>query len=253
MCLTFTFFLMQGWVDQAGVLSLTSKDTVHEKLHNSEQIPPRYSADDIESGAALIPGQQEAQRRNITLPAETDTANTVRCFIRDTLTTAYDSDINEAERIASKWTLGTGRELRSDSPHLFRAIFGDEAGWVLYKDVQVQKHLEKEAKTPRKKQSTKGQPLMGLSSFENSHADCACWKALIAAATCASIIPGLVFPTIHSSKTWEPLVIMIWVVGILLVLLSNAVAISPQPDSAIAADYADASLKMMYQATVTRQ
>ena len=130
---------------------------MYEKPRDSEQTLPRYSVDGLESGAPLISGQENPERPQLVLPGENDTADAVRAFLRDILTTCNYTDLKEAEQITANWRLGKGKELRADSPQFFRSIFGHEAGWILYKEVQVQKHMEKEAKKPSMAQSTRGQ------------------------------------------------------------------------------------------------
>jgi len=44
---------------------------------------------------------------------------------------------DHVRRIASKWNLGTGRELLSYTPSLYAEIFGLEDAWMVYKDAKV--------------------------------------------------------------------------------------------------------------------
>ena len=48
-----------------------------------------------------------------------------------------------ARRVAARWTVGTGRELRSYPVAMFIKMFGhDEDGWMIYKAVKTQVYRE---------------------------------------------------------------------------------------------------------------
>lgn len=50
---------------------------------------------------------------------------------------------DEARRVAALWTRGTGQELRSYPPAMYFEIFGKEDGWIVYKEVHLAIHREK--------------------------------------------------------------------------------------------------------------
>ena len=56
---------------------------------------------------------------------------------------------DKAERIAAKWTVGTGRELRTYTVSMYQHIFGhDEEGWAVYIAAKSQIGWEDLAKLP---------------------------------------------------------------------------------------------------------
>jgi hypothetical protein len=69
------------------------------------------------------------------LPSESATSVEVRAFLTDVLCTQYGVEPEASRNIASLWTVGSGRELRTYPVHMFFSVFGDQAGWVLYKEV----------------------------------------------------------------------------------------------------------------------
>lgn len=208
----------------------SSGSTMYEKPRDSEQTLPRYSVDGLESGAPLISGEQETQRPQLTLPEENDTSDAVRTFLRDVLTTCKYADEKEAEQIAAKWKMGKGKELRAESPHLFRSILGDEAGWILYKEVQVQKHLEQEAKKPSMAQST---------------------KVAIAALVDIAIFLALLYPTFTFSSALVGLVFILWFFGIIIMLVPIAIVAGTKSDVKTAENNAEGALRTSYRSYCT--
>ncbi|KAH8642480.1 hypothetical protein IG631_05422 [Alternaria alternata] len=69
------------------------------------------------------------------LPSESATSVEVRAFLTDVLCTQYGVESEASRNIATLWTVGSGRELRTYPAHMFFSVFGDQAGWVLYKEV----------------------------------------------------------------------------------------------------------------------
>lgn len=69
------------------------------------------------------------------VPPETASAEEVQCFIEQLLLSQYKVDAERAHQLSQCWSIGTGRELRKYPARLFVKIFGDEAGWVLYKEI----------------------------------------------------------------------------------------------------------------------
>jgi hypothetical protein len=70
-------------------------------------------------------------------PESTATADQIRDFVVHLLTTKRGLALDHARRIASKWTIGNGKELRSWPPSMYLDIFGREDGWVVYKEVKI--------------------------------------------------------------------------------------------------------------------
>lgn len=75
--------------------------------------------------------------RKPVLPANTATPPQVRLFIEDLLISTRDLSSEHARRIADRWTLGTGHELRSYQVGMFRHVFGIEEGWIIFKEVKM--------------------------------------------------------------------------------------------------------------------
>lgn len=71
------------------------------------------------------------------LPETTATADQIRDFLVHLLTSKRGLALDHARRIASKWTIGNGKELRSYPPSMYLDIFGREDGWVVYKEVKT--------------------------------------------------------------------------------------------------------------------
>lgn len=85
----------------------------------------------------LLPQHDTSTHVAPALLEPTATPDEVRSFLSQILRNrGIASDY--AERIASRWTLGTGKELRSYPVAMFRQIFGpDEEGWMVYMAVRV--------------------------------------------------------------------------------------------------------------------
>ncbi|KEQ60271.1 uncharacterized protein M437DRAFT_54686 [Aureobasidium melanogenum CBS 110374] len=79
----------------------------------------------------------------LTVPAEKATPDEVREFLVKLLVQNRGLHQDHARRVASKWTLGTGRELISYPPLLYAEIFGLEDAWMVYKEAKVFIRTEK--------------------------------------------------------------------------------------------------------------
>jgi hypothetical protein len=69
------------------------------------------------------------------LPAPSAGPNKVRAYIARVLISKHDTSSDLADEIASLWRLGRGSELRDASVQVFKGIFGDFNGWLLYRIV----------------------------------------------------------------------------------------------------------------------
>ncbi|KAG9515440.1 hypothetical protein KCV07_g7435, partial [Aureobasidium melanogenum] len=85
----------------------------------------------------------------LTVPAEKATPDEVREFLVRLLIKNRGLHPDHARRVASKWTLGTGRELISYPPLLYAEIFGLEDAWMVYKEAKVFIRTEKQKGKPR--------------------------------------------------------------------------------------------------------
>ena len=56
--------------------------------------------------------------------------------------------IDHSRRVAVRWNVGSGRELRSYPVGMFRDIFGVEDGWLVYMGVRTIQYREEKAKEP---------------------------------------------------------------------------------------------------------
>jgi hypothetical protein len=71
------------------------------------------------------------------LPPSSATPTEIQHFLTHLLLTRHNLPQNQADQIASRWTLGSGRELYTYSPAVYINVFGPEEGWVIYKEVQI--------------------------------------------------------------------------------------------------------------------
>lgn len=89
----------------------------------------------------LLPTYEQFQSTDAataeTLPEKTATADQIRDFLVHLLTSKRGLALDHARRVASKWTIGNGKELRSYPPSMYLDIFGREDGWVVYKEVKI--------------------------------------------------------------------------------------------------------------------
>lgn len=79
---------------------------------------------------------------SLDLPLPTATSTEVADFLVRLLVTT-DIPIDRARDIASKWTSGSGKELREYKAELYLEVFGKEDGWALYLAVYQAIHKEK--------------------------------------------------------------------------------------------------------------
>lgn len=109
-----------------------------EQAESTSQTP-RTGSSETES---LLPTyEQQFQSTNaespVSPPGPTATSNEIRDFLTRLLILKRTLAPDHAHRIASKWTLGNGRELRSYPPAMYLDIFGREDGWVVYKETKL--------------------------------------------------------------------------------------------------------------------
>jgi len=89
----------------------------------------------------LLPTYEQFQSTDVatteTIPDTTATADQIRDFLVYLLTSKRGLALDHARRIASKWTIGNGKELRSYPPSMYLDIFRREDGWIVYKEVKT--------------------------------------------------------------------------------------------------------------------
>jgi hypothetical protein len=93
---------------------------------------PLQSYDDVKEQAPLY-----APPPQPTLPGPEAHPADIREFLTNALSASRGLSVDDASAIASKWRLGTGRELRSYPPKMYLEIFGPEDGWCVYKEVKT--------------------------------------------------------------------------------------------------------------------
>ncbi|KAG9700173.1 hypothetical protein KCU95_g3937, partial [Aureobasidium melanogenum] len=115
-----------------------------------ESSSPRSSIDDTSNGEGLplysdvtvtSPGE-------LSVPGDKATPDQVREFLMQLLIKNRGLHQDHARRVASKWTLGTGRELISYPPRLYAEIFGLEDAWMVYKEAKLFIFTEKKKGKP---------------------------------------------------------------------------------------------------------
>ncbi|KAG9700475.1 hypothetical protein KCU95_g2028, partial [Aureobasidium melanogenum] len=85
----------------------------------------------------------------LTVPAEKATPDEVREFLVKLLVQNRGLHQDHARRVASKWTLGTGRELMSYPPRLYAEMFGLEDAWMVYKEAKLFIRTQKQKGKPK--------------------------------------------------------------------------------------------------------
>lgn len=87
-----------------------------------------------------LPLYEESQRDNaseLQPPDDKATPDEVRDFLVQVMQIRPGIGIDHARQIAGRWTLGTGRELKTYPVAMYREVFGPEDGWVVYKEVKT--------------------------------------------------------------------------------------------------------------------
>ncbi|KAI4844224.1 hypothetical protein E4T44_06313 [Aureobasidium sp. EXF-8845] len=118
---------------------------------------PRSSIDSTTNeGLPLYTSLEVSTPDTLTAPSERATPDEVREFLVALLIKNRGLNQDHARRVASKWTLGTGRELTSYPPLLYAEIFGLEDAWMVYKEAKLF------LKTEEKKKETFSSKLLGF-------------------------------------------------------------------------------------------
>lgn len=73
---------------------------------------------------------------NEKLPGQNAPVAEIRAFLSEILV-SHGADTDEARRLALRWAVGTGSDLRNSPSQVFCATFGDLAGFVLYSRIRV--------------------------------------------------------------------------------------------------------------------
>jgi hypothetical protein len=116
------------------------------RLSKSES-SPRSSVDSTaDEGLPLYTSLEVSTPETLTAPSEKATPDEVREFLVALLIKNRGLNQDHARRVASKWTLGTGRELTTYPPLLYAEIFGLEDAWMVYKEAKLFMKLEEKKK-----------------------------------------------------------------------------------------------------------
>lgn len=86
---------------------------------------------------------QYSDQHDNALPSPKATPAEVVDFLIHILVSTDSMSVDQARRVASKWTKGSGQELRSYPPAMFFELFGNEDGWIAYREVKMAIHKEK--------------------------------------------------------------------------------------------------------------
>jgi len=107
-------------------------------MSSSRPNSPSKGASDEEH---LLPTYEQFQatepQASDTLPEETATPDQIRHFLVQLLAAKRGISVDHAQRIASKWTISSGKELRSYPPLMYTEIFGREDGYIVYREVKT--------------------------------------------------------------------------------------------------------------------
>lgn len=93
---------------------------------NSTKATSGRSKPSLESGTSDIPN-----------PTPEASSEEVRAYLASLLISKRKVSDNDADRIVSPWRIGSGQEMRSYSPAMYLKVFGDEQGWILYREIQL--------------------------------------------------------------------------------------------------------------------
>jgi hypothetical protein len=120
---------------------------------DEEAILPLYATHNDESTLPLYnsqAGSSSSARERPSLPDKKATPQEIRDFLTQLLVATRSLPVVEAQEIASAWKLGSGHEMYSYPPQMYRQLFGSEHGWVVCQEVKTLVYEEKDKKTPGK-------------------------------------------------------------------------------------------------------
>lgn len=100
-----------------------TKET-HPQPDHEEDLPVYNGEDELLSHAPSLPGIHA-------------TPDVIRDFLLYLLVKNRAFPHDHARRVAARWKVGSGLELRQYNPSMFFGVFGREDGWVLFWEVRV--------------------------------------------------------------------------------------------------------------------
>lgn len=99
---------------------------------------PMGSDSAAEEGLPLYEEFQVSEPQADALPPPNATPDEVREYLASLLRSKHHLPDDHVRRVVACWTIGTGRELRTYTPHMYLGIFGREDGWALYRDINLE-------------------------------------------------------------------------------------------------------------------
>jgi hypothetical protein len=108
--------------------------------HKEDTMSPAASTRQVSSSEKDLPfneNSQSTEAPNDVPPAVNATPDEVRDFITRLLINRRGLPQDHVRRAVAKWTVGSGRELRSYTPSMYLDIFGREDGWIIYREVKL--------------------------------------------------------------------------------------------------------------------
>jgi hypothetical protein len=137
-------------------MAVSRSSSPSKRPSDEEQLLPAYEQFPFTSSQA-----------SNTLPEETATPEQICDFLVQLLTTKRGISTEHASRIASKWTISSGKELRSFPPAMFTEIFGREDGYIVYREVKTLVYqLEIDEKKEKKEQRTTQKRVLDGESYQ---------------------------------------------------------------------------------------
>jgi hypothetical protein len=136
--LSFIYKLPLGFTYQISNIIDTLKIAKLVNMGRQSSSSPRSSIDSTANeGLPLYTSLEVSTPDTLTAPSEKATPDEVREFLVALLVKNRGLNQDHARRVASKWTLGTGRELNTYPPLLYAEIFGLEDAWMVYKEAKL--------------------------------------------------------------------------------------------------------------------
>lgn len=80
---------------------------------------------------------QGDKHHQVALPEKEAMPEQVREFLEQLLVNERGLAIDHSQRIAARWTIGKGNEVRSYPPAMYLETFGREDGWIVYREVKL--------------------------------------------------------------------------------------------------------------------
>lgn len=108
--------------------------------HKERTVSPAASTTQRRSSEKDLPFNENSENTeapNDVPPSVNATPEEVRDFIIRLLINRRGLPHDHVRRAVAKWTVGSGRELRSYTPSMYLDVFGREDGWIIYREVKL--------------------------------------------------------------------------------------------------------------------